>query len=432
MSVMSPKRLMKMARKWEKPASGRKRISHPGDNVEVNSSLAPEKGHFVIYESDGGHFTIPLQCFRSNIFQELFKMSKEEFGLSGDGPITMPRDAASMEYIVSFSLHYPIIHLLERFDGQRWVTSLTARPVHCWVRLRLALASGKGKKVSEMEEEGSQGRGRKKGGIVTMPFIFANEVCDKLAVVGFNLNMISYLTTQLNMPITKAANTLTNFDGAYTFTPLIGAFIADAYAGRFWTITVASISYFAGMAYLTLSAVLPQLRPPLLKDDQVCQEASGGQLAVLYASLLLTALGTGGIRPSVVAFGADQFELTDPKQSTKTWNYFNWYYFVMGVSIVVSVMVLVYIQDNIGWGWGLRIPTILMFLSLVALIGRYPLYRMVDPAGSPFTRLLQVCVASFRKRRSGTVTDSALLYENEELDAPISLGGKLVHTKHIK
>ncbi|XP_030511700.2 auxin-responsive protein SAUR68-like [Rhodamnia argentea] len=99
--MMSPKKLMKIARKWEKLASsGRKRISHPGDNVEVNSSLAPEKGHFVIYTADGGRFTIPLHCLHSNIFQELFKMSEQEFGLSGDGPIIVPCDAASMEYIV--------------------------------------------------------------------------------------------------------------------------------------------------------------------------------------------------------------------------------------------------------------------------------------------------------------------------------------------
>ncbi|XWS69780.1 hypothetical protein CRYUN_Cryun04dG0208000 [Craigia yunnanensis] len=74
---------------------------------------------------------------------------------------------------------------------------------------------------------------RTKGGLITMPSIFSNEVCEKLAVVGFNANMISYLTTQLHMPLTKAANTLTNFGGTASLTPLLGAFIADAYAGRF-------------------------------------------------------------------------------------------------------------------------------------------------------------------------------------------------------
>ena len=74
-------------------------------------------------------------------------------------------------------------------------------------------------------------------------FLIANEICEKLAVVGFSTNMINYLTTQLHMPVTKAANTLTNFGGTSSLTPLLGAFISDAFIGRFWTITVASIVY---------------------------------------------------------------------------------------------------------------------------------------------------------------------------------------------
>ncbi|XP_017970882.1 PREDICTED: protein NRT1/ PTR FAMILY 3.1 [Theobroma cacao] len=272
---------------------------------------------------------------------------------------------------------------------------------------------------------------RQKGGMITMPFIFSNEVCEKLAVVGFNTNMISYLTTQIHMPLTKAANTVTNFGGTASLTPLLGAFIADSYAGRFWTITVASIIYQMGMTSLTLSAILPQFRPPPCKGEEVCQQATAGQLAILYGSLLLGALGSGGIRPCVVAFGADQFDETDPKQSTKTWKYFNWYYFVMGASMLVAVTVLVYIQDNFGWGWGLGIPTIAMFLSIITFIAGYPLYRHMDPAGSPFTRLLQVSVAAFKKRKLTMVTDPQLLYRNEELDAAISLGGKLVHTEQM-
>ncbi|XP_030496856.2 protein NRT1/ PTR FAMILY 3.1 [Cannabis sativa] len=275
-------------------------------------------------------------------------------------------------------------------------------------------------------------KSRKKGGLITMPFIFSNEICEKLAVVGFNANMISYLTTQLHMPLTKAANTLTNFGGTASLTPLIGAFVADSFAGRFWTITVASIIYQIGMISLTLSAILPHLRPPPCKGEEVCKEADSGQVAILYMSLLLTALGSGGIRPCVVAFGADQFDENDPKQNTKTWKYFNWYYFTMGASILVAVTVLVYVQDNVGWGLGLGIPTIAMFLSIIAFIIGYPLYRNLDPAGSPFTRLVQVSVAAYKKRKLALVSDSTQLYQNEELDALISIDGELVHTKQMK
>ncbi|XP_058078775.1 protein NRT1/ PTR FAMILY 3.1 [Magnolia sinica] len=272
---------------------------------------------------------------------------------------------------------------------------------------------------------------RRKGGLKTMPFIFANEVCEKLAVVGFSANMVSYLTQQLHMPLTKAANTLTNFGGTASLTPLLGAFIADSYAGRFWTITVASVIYQMGMISLILSAVLPGWRPPPCTGNEVCKEAAPWQLAILYASLLLTALGSGGIRPCVVAFGADQFDETDPTQKTRIWNFFNWYYFCMGLSILVAVTVIVYIQENIGWGWGLGIPAIAMAISVIAFVFGYPLYRNCDPSGSPFTRLVQVIVAATRKRNLTMVTDPSLLYENEQLDASISTTGALLHTKQF-
>lgn len=99
---------------------------------------------------------------------------------------------------------------------------------------------------------------------------------------------------------------------------------------------------------------------------------------------------------------------------------------------MVANTVIVYIQDNIGWGWGLGIPGIAMALSIIAFIFGYPLYRKLDPSGSPFTRLLQVCVAAYKKRKLAMVSDPKMLYENDNLDAPISVGGKLVHTKNMK
>ncbi|CAN6465614.1 unnamed protein product [Victoria cruziana] len=288
--------------------------------------------------------------------------------------------------------------------------------------------------ASQLQEQNEEQK-RKKGGLITMPFIFANEACEKLAVVGFGANMVSYLTQQLHMPLTKAAVTLSNFSGTASLTPLLGAFIADAYAGRFWTITVSSVIFEIGMICLTVSAVLPSLRPPPCSFDasgKICQEATMSQLMFLYVSLLLTAIGAGGIRPCVVAFGADQFDERDPKESTKIWNFFNWYYFCMGFSILIAATVIIYIQENVGWGWGLGIPTIAMALSVVTLVLGYPIYRNFKPCGSPLTRLVQVIVAATGKRKLPNASDPSLLYQNEELDAPISINGVLVHSDQFK
>ncbi|KAF9593177.1 hypothetical protein IFM89_020473 [Coptis chinensis] len=300
---------------------------------------------------------------------------------------------------------------------------------------------------------------KKKGGARTLPFIFdysfctnlsavllsilclrmllslfgvANEVCERLAAAGFFSNMISYLTQVLHLPLTKSANILTNFGGTATITTFGGAFFADSYGGRFWTITVASVFYLMGMLTLTLSASLPKLTPPPCKGNEVCIEATDRQLSLLYVCLVLMSIGSGGLRPCVVAFGADQFDESDPKQKAKSWNFFNWYYIVMGLSFLVAITGIVYIQDNVGWGWGLGIPTVVWFFSIVTFVGGYRMYRILKPSGSPFKRLLQALVAAIKKRNLPKVSNPALLYENDELDASIIANGKLLHTKQMK
>ncbi|XP_057970927.1 protein NRT1/ PTR FAMILY 3.1-like [Malania oleifera] len=270
------------------------------------------------------------------------------------------------------------------------------------------------------------------GGIKAIPFILANEVCDRFATAGFHANMITYLTQELNMPLVKASNTLTNFGGTSSFTSLIGALIADSFAGRFYTILAGSIFYQLGLVSITTSAVLPSLRPPPCPTQENCKDASALQLWVLYISLLLTSIGTGGIRPCVVTFAADQLDMSKSKVEARRWNYFNWYYFCMGIATLTAVTVVVYIQDNVGWGWGLGIPTIAMALSIVVFIIGSPLYRRLKPGGSPLVRLAQVVVAAAKKRKETAPADPDLLYENRELDAAITTNGKLLHTDQFK
>jgi len=186
------------------------------------------------------------------------------------------------------------------------------------------------------------------------------------------------------------------------------------------------------MISLTVSAVLPVLRPPACLAPEACRRATAWQLLTLYASLLLTAIGSGGIRPCVVAFGADQFELNRPRPRPRKWNFFNLYFFSMGLAVLLALTVVVYIQDNVGWGWGFGIPTIGMFASIVAFVIGYPLYIKLRPGGTPLTRLAQVVVAAFRKRKVAEPTDSSLLFVDKELDADISTAGRLLHTDQLR
>ncbi|XP_020570870.1 LOW QUALITY PROTEIN: protein NRT1/ PTR FAMILY 3.1-like [Phalaenopsis equestris] len=283
---------------------------------------------------------------------------------------------------------------------------------------------------NEREEE----KKRQQGGLRTMPFILANEICDRFATAGFNANMIQYLQNELHLPLIQATNTLTNFGGTASLTPIIGALVADSFAGRFWTITVGSIIYQLGMIGVTISAIFPVLRPPPCPlRSPSCRKASAWQQAFFYFSLLLTAIGSGGLRPCVVAFGAEQFELDRPQPNGRQTgsSFFNLFFFTMGISLLLALTVVVYIQDNVGWGLGFGIPTMAMFISVVVFVVGYRLYIRRKPGGSPFARLAQVVGAAVRKRKLAVPADAGVLYQDKELDADISVSGRLLHTGHL-
>eukprot|EP00249_Psilotum_nudum_P022038 c28351_g1_i1 orf=394-2361(-) len=255
----------------------------------------------------------------------------------------------------------------------------------------------------------------KSGSWKACPFILGNECCERLAFYGISTNLVTYLTRELHEGNATAATNVNAWSGTCYITPLIGAFLADAYWGRYWTIMAFSFIYLVGMTLLTLTAAIPQLKPPTCSSiTSFCRHASTIQLAFFYLALYLIALGTGGIKPCVSSFGADQFDETDPFERRKKSSFFNWFYFVINIGALVSSTALVYLQDNVSWAWGFGVPAVAMGVAICSFLFGTPLYRHQKPGGSPLVRILQVCVASVRKWRVDVPSDLDLLYEKKE------------------
>ncbi|GAA0142711.1 hypothetical protein LIER_03546 [Lithospermum erythrorhizon] len=110
--MVSTKKLIKMAKKWQKfAATQRKRILFPKEEENVNedrfdfntpttSSTKADNGCFVVYSADQQRFRIPLNYLNNEIFKELLNMSEEEFGLPSEGPIILPVDGKLLDYII--------------------------------------------------------------------------------------------------------------------------------------------------------------------------------------------------------------------------------------------------------------------------------------------------------------------------------------------
>ncbi|KAK9666743.1 hypothetical protein RND81_14G207800 [Saponaria officinalis] len=260
-------------------------------------------------------------------------------------------------------------------------------------------------------------------------FILGNECCERLAYYGMSTNLVNYFIVRLHEGNATASKNVNNWSGTCYIMPLLGAFLADAYWGRFWVIAIFSMIYVVGMVLLTLSASVNGLKPSCSQDG--CHPTTA-QIAVSFLSLYLVALGTGGIKPCVSSFGADQFDETDDKERKKKSSFFNWFYFSINVGALVASSLLVWVQTNVGWGWGFGIPAVAMAIAVVSFFSGSTLYRFQKPGGSPLTRIAQVLVATFRKIKVKVPQEKSLLYETDDEESTITGSRKLEHTDKLR
>ncbi|XP_050234332.1 protein NRT1/ PTR FAMILY 1.2 [Mercurialis annua] len=240
----------------------------------------------------------------------------------------------------------------------------------------------------------------RKGGLITLPFIIANEAFEKVSSYGLLPNMIFYLMKDYGLGVAKSANIIFLWNAATNFMPLLGAFISDSYLGRYFTIGLGSIFSLLGTILLWLTTMIPKAKPPTCDImTQSCTSPTSGQMTMLLSSMAFISIGAGGIRPCSLAFGADQLDnKANPNNERVLESYFGWYYASTAIAVLIALTGIVYIQDHHGWRVGFGVPAILVFLSLFLFFVASPLYLKQKASKSLLAGFVQVLVVSYRNR----------------------------------
>lgn len=175
------------------------------------------------------------------------------------------------------------------------------------------------------------------------------------------------------------------------FFPLIGAIIADSWLGKYLTITILSLVYICGIAVLTSAAIEPLNLP---------------QKTLSMLGVILTSIGTGGIKPCVAAFGGNQFILPQQVimtnqhtrntlyntkgnnilQESQLQTFFGIFYASINIGSLLSILITPILRDKVHcfgktscFSLAFGIPGALMTLSTVVFILGKPFYRIEQP-----------------------------------------------------
>ncbi|XP_056012764.1 solute carrier family 15 member 2-like isoform X2 [Ostrea edulis] len=205
-------------------------------------------------------------------------------------------------------------------------------------------------------------------------FILGNEFCERFSYYGMRAVLILYLTKWLGFSEDVGTSIFHSFVMLCYFSPLLGAILADGYIGRYKTILFVSLLYATGNLVMAVTAV----PPPEWYGPAV--------------GLILIGFGTGGIKPNVSSFGADQFRADQEKER---YTFFSAFYFSINVGSMLSIILTPILRADVKcygrecYPLAFGIPAVLMVLATIIFIAGSSLYKKVPPSGNLIGRVLK-------------------------------------------
>ncbi|XP_034658186.1 peptide transporter family 1 isoform X1 [Drosophila subobscura] len=203
-------------------------------------------------------------------------------------------------------------------------------------------------------------------------FIISNEFCERFNYYGMRTVLVLYLSRQLGYAEDTATVVFHVFTMFVYFLCVFGAIVSDSWLGKFKTILYLSMVYICGSVLLTLGAIGP-LNLPVETFTML--------------GLALIALGSGGIKPCVSAFGGDQFKV--PEQVKQITSFFSLFYFSINAGSLISTTVTPILREDVScfddincYPLAFGVPAILMIISVVIFVLGRSLYKMKPPAGN--------------------------------------------------
>uniref|UniRef100_A0A3B3U538 Solute carrier family 15 member 2 n=1 Tax=Poecilia latipinna TaxID=48699 RepID=A0A3B3U538_9TELE len=225
-------------------------------------------------------------------------------------------------------------------------------------------------------------------------FIVVNEFCERFSYYGMKAVLTLYFVSYLKWDKDLSTAIYHAFSGLCYFTPILGAVIADSWLGKFKTIIYLSIVYVIGHVVKSVGAI------PTVGNTDV-------HIGLSMFGLILIALGTGGIKPCVAAFGGDQFEEEHIKERQK---FFSIFYMSINAGSVLSTLITPILRGDVKcfgddcYALAFGVPAALMVVALAVFIFGSGMYKKTPPQGNVLGEVCK-CIGFAIKNRWNSSKD---------------------------
>uniref|UniRef100_A0A665VU61 Solute carrier family 15 member 1 n=1 Tax=Echeneis naucrates TaxID=173247 RepID=A0A665VU61_ECHNA len=230
-------------------------------------------------------------------------------------------------------------------------------------------------------------------------FIVVNEFCERFSYYGMRAVLVLYFKYFLGWDDDFATTIYHTFVALCYLTPILGAIVADSWLGKFKTIVYLSIVYALGQVIMAVSAIhdITDTNRDGTPDNMTFH------VALSMVGLVLIALGTGGIKPCVAAFGGDQFEDHQEKQRSTFFSIF--YLSINAGSLLSTVITPILRAQECGihvpqkcYPLAFGVPAALMVVALIVFIVGSGMYNKTAPQGNILVKVCK-CIGFAIKNR---------------------------------
>ncbi|XP_020500572.2 solute carrier family 15 member 1b isoform X2 [Labrus bergylta] len=234
---------------------------------------------------------------------------------------------------------------------------------------------------------------------ISIFFIVVNEFCERFSYYGMRAVLVLYFKYFLKWDDDLATTIYHTFVAFCYLTPILGAIIADSWLGKFKTIVYLSIVYTLGQIVMAISAI----HDITDTNKDGTPENMSFHVALSMVGLSLIALGTGGIKPCVAAFGGDQFQDHQEKQRS---TFFSIFYLSINAGSLLSTIITpmlraqecgIYSQQKC-YPLAFGVPAALMVVALIVFIIGSGMYNKTAPQGNILVKVCK-CIAFAIKNR---------------------------------
>uniref|UniRef100_A0ABM5F7F9 Solute carrier family 15 member 2 isoform X2 n=1 Tax=Pogona vitticeps TaxID=103695 RepID=A0ABM5F7F9_9SAUR len=207
---------------------------------------------------------------------------------------------------------------------------------------------------------------------LSIAFIVVNEFCERFSYYGMKAVLTLYFLYFLHWDENTSTSVYHAFSSLCYFTPILGAFMADSWLGKYKTIIYLSIVYVIGHVVKSVGAI------PSFGNHIV-------HVVLSMTGLTLIALGTGGIKPCVAAFGGDQFEEEHAQERSQ---FFSVFYLSINAGSLISTFITPVLRGDVEcfggdcYALAFGVPAALMVIALVVFIAGNGMYKKTPPQGN--------------------------------------------------